>query len=348
LVDEAPRSLYTYDKAEAHQDHPLRQTRPRGDHFDLTNLASQTRRYVAGDGAVNAVRRKVDWAVLAVNRRTWRRLPAPVRGLHAMQAYGRWLHSLVSRNSDREMYLGTLFVRNRPALELMRRLFAERPQGSSVRVAVLGCSVGVEVYSIMWTLRRARPDLTILIDAVDISPEVLAIAEEGVYGPQTVETVHESVFERLTEAEMLEMFDWNGDDQGQVKPWLTGGITWRLGDAADRRLVEELGPKDLVVGNNFLCHMDAPSADRCLRNFAQLTSPGGYLFVSGVDLDVRTSVAIDLGWEPIPELMAEIHDGDPLVRADWPWHWWGLEPLDRKRNDWQIRYASVFRVAGYA
>jgi hypothetical protein len=65
---------------------------------------------------------------------------------------------------------------------------------------------------------------------------------------------------------------------------------------------------------------------------------------SGVDLDVRTNVAIDLEWEPVPELMAEIHDGDSLVRADWPWHWWGLEPLDRKRNDWQTRYASAFRV----
>jgi chemotaxis methyl-accepting protein methylase len=311
----------------------------------VTNLATQTRRY--GDGGANALRRKVEWAFLAVNRRTWRRLPARVRGLHAMQAYGRRLQSLVSRNADRQMYLGTLFVRNRPALELMRRLFADRPQGSSVRVAVLGCSVGVEVYSIMRTLRRARPDLTILIDAVDISPEVLAIAAKGVYGPQTAETVHESVFERLTDAEMLEMFDWNGD-QGRVKHFFREGITWRLGDAADRRLVEELGPKDLVVANNFLCHMDAPSAEQCLRNLAQLTSPGGYLFVSGVDLDVRTNVAIDLGWEPVPELMAEIHDGDPLVRADWPWHWWGLEPLDRRRNDWQTRYASVFRVASYA
>jgi hypothetical protein len=76
--------------------------------------------------------------------------------------------------------------------------------------------------------------------------------------------------------------------------------------------------RDLLAGG-----LDAPSAKRCLRNFAQLTSPGGYLFVSGVDLDVRTNVAIDLEWEPVPELMAEIHDGDPLVRADWPWHWWG-------------------------
>jgi chemotaxis methyl-accepting protein methylase len=312
----------------------------------VTNIVSKPRRDAIGElrrGAA-VLRRGVEGALLRVNRRIWRGLPTRVRDLHAVQAYGRWLHVLTSRDADREMSVGTLFLRNRPALELMRRLFAERPQGSSVRVAVLGCSAGVEVYSILWTLRHARPDLTILVDAVDISPEVLAIAEEGVYGPQTAETVHESVFERLTEAELLEMFDWNGD-QGRVKPLLKEGITWRVGDAADPRLLEELGLKDLVVANNFLCHMDPPSAEQCLRNFAQLTSPGGYLFVSGVDLDVRTNVAIDLGWEPVPELMAEIHDGDPLVRADWPWHWWGLEPLDRSRKDWQTRYASVFRVA---
>jgi SAM-dependent methyltransferase len=241
------------------------------------------------------------------------------------------------------MSVGTLFLRNRPALELMRRLFAERPQGSSLGVAVLGCSAGVEVYSILWTLRRARPDLSVLVDAVDISPEVLAIAEEGVYGPQTSEAVHESIFQRMTDAELLEMFDWEGD-QGQVKPWLREGIAWRLGDAADPRLVEELGTKDLVVANNFLCHMDAPSAERCLRNLSQLVSRDGYLLVSGVDLDVRTKVALDLGWRPVTELMDEIHDGDPLVRADWPWQWWGLEPLDRKRSDWQTRYASAFEV----
>ena len=41
---------------------------------------------------------------------------------------------------------------------------------------------------------------------------------------------------------------------------------------------------------------------------------------------------------------AEIHDGDPLVRADWPWRWWGLEPLDRRRPDWETRYSAVFRI----
>ena len=77
--------------------------------------------------------------------------------------------------------------------------------------------------------------------------------------------------------------------------------------------------------------MAPADAEKCLRNIARLVGPGGYLFVSGVDLEVRTKVALDLGWKPVAELMAEIHDGDPSVRADWPLQWWGLEPLDRRR-----------------
>jgi chemotaxis methyl-accepting protein methylase len=284
-----------------------------------------------------------DSTLLKWNRRIWTRLPARVRELHSAQVYGRWLHALTCRQADREMYLGTLFLRNRPALELMRRLAADKPEGSTLRIAVLGCSVGVEVYSIVWTLRRARPDLEITVDALDISPDVLAIAEEGVYGPQTSEAVSESIFQRLTEPERDEMFDWE-EDQARVKPWLRQGVTWQLGDASDPKLVEQLGTKDLVVANNFLCHMDARSAERCLRNLARLTDADGFLFVSGVDLNVRTTVALDLGWEPVPELLAEIHDGDDLVRSDWPLRWWGLEPLDRRRPDWRTRYAAMFRM----
>jgi hypothetical protein len=152
------------------------------------------------------------------------------------------------------------------------------------------------------------------------------------------------IFERMSAYEKREMFDWE-DDQARVKSWLREGIAWRLGDAATPELIRSLGPQDMVVANNFLCHMTPADAEKCLRHIGQLVSPGGYLFVSGVDLDVRTKVALDLGWEPVTELMAEIHDGDPSVRAGWPCEWWGLEPLNRRRHDWQIRYAAAFRIA---
>jgi len=71
---------------------------------------------------------------------------------------------------------------------------------------------------------------------------------------------------------------------------------------------------------------------------------GGLLFVTGVDLDVRAKVARDLGWQPVLELIEEIHEGDPSVRRDWPWAWWGLEPLNKERADWQMRYATAFQL----
>jgi hypothetical protein len=81
-----------------------------------------------------------------------------------------------------------------------------------------------------------------------------------------------------------------------------------------------------------------------LCSLARLVKPGGYLFVSGIDLDVRTKVAIDLGWIPVPDLLEEIHNGDPSVRRDWPWRYWGLEPFDSKRPDWRTHYAAVFQL----
>jgi len=225
----------------------------------------------------------------------------------------------------------------------MRRLAQQREHGSTLKIAVLGCSIGAEVYSILWTIRSARPDLKVLLEAVDISKEILSFAEKGSYSADTSQFVGASIFDRLTEAEMIEMFDWEGD-QAKVKSWLREGIRWQLGDAADAKLINILGPQDMVVASNFLCHMARADAEKCLGNIAQLVSPGGYLFVSGVDLDVRTKIALDLGWEPVRELMVEIHDGDCSVRNDWPWEWWGLEPLNRKRHDWQIRYAAAFRV----
>jgi hypothetical protein len=132
--------------------------------------------------------------------------------------------------------------------------------------------------------------------------------------------------------------------QARVRPRFRDGISWRMGDAKDVGLIAALGLQDIVVGNRFLCHMPSTEAEACLRNLARMVKGGGYLFVSGVDLAVRSKVARELGWKPVTELIGEIHEGDPSLRRGWPLHYWGLEPLDRGRDDWKIRYASVFQM----
>ncbi len=263
------------------------------------------------------------------------------------------------------MSIGTYFLRNRPELECMCRLSDHRDKGSSLAISVLACSKGAEVYSIAFALRTARPDLKVGIRALDISKEVLEFAEAGHYSlkalgglswpnPSLIAEKGElawntwrgqniSIFERMTPAEMEAMFDKEGDEV-RVKPRFREGITWQVGDAADPELANRLEPQDVVVASNFLCHLGPEDAEKCLRNIARLVKPGGYLFVSGVDLQVRTKVASELCWEPVTDLIKEMHEGDPSLRTVWPWNYCALEPLDSRRADWNIRYASVFQI----
>jgi SAM-dependent methyltransferase len=238
-----------------------------------------------------------------------------------------------------------------------------------VAISVLACSKGAEVYSILWSIRNARPDLKVAVEAVDISQDIIDFAKEGTYSlqnPGRVEDVcgdgsaddsrlawstyrdqgmseNESIFQRLDDAEMNGMFD-RSRNRVTIKSWLKEGITWRVGDAGAPQLIDDLGLQDIVVANRFLCHMEPAAAERCLRNVARLVKPGGYLFVSGVDLDVRTKVAKDLGWNPVPDFVREIHEGDFSLEKGWPLQWWGLEPFSHDRPDWPVRYASVFQI----
>jgi chemotaxis methyl-accepting protein methylase len=300
---------------------------------------------VAKMSRATAVRKFVDRPFLLVNERLWNRLPSSLLTTRPIRLYGDFLHSFVQQRCERQQYHGTFFLRNRPELELIRTLANQRAKGSKLRIAVLGCSNGAEAYSILWTIRSAQPHFKVTMHAADISSEILKIAEEGVYPLEVSKLVGSAIFERLTEQETREMFEAE-DGRLRIKSWIKEGITFQVADAGDPGLGELMGRQDIVVANNFLCHMAPPDAERCLRNLAQLVEPGGYLFVSGVDLGIRSKVAADLGWTPILDLVEEIHDGDSSVRADWPWKWWGLEPFTRKRRDWSVRYASAFQLGG--
>ena len=194
-----------------------------------------------------------------------------------------------------------------------------------------------------WKLRSASPDLRLALNAVDISKQAVEFAKRGVYSLKASELASTAIFERMTPAEMDELFDRDGETM-TVKSWIREGIDWHVGDAGDAETIDLLGPQDLVIANNFLCHMQPAEAKRCLRNIARLVTPDGYLFVSGIDLDIRESVARDLGWKALGEALEEIHEADPYMRSIWPCHYAGLEPLNKRRRDWRIRYAAGFQL----
>jgi SAM-dependent methyltransferase len=302
----------------------------------LTRLARSS---IFGKSPVNAY--------LRLNQRLWDKLPASCVALKPIRSYGTLLHALARIQGVRAQAFSTCFLRNRPELELIRRLLEGKPKGDALRVAVLGCSTGAEAYSVAWRIRSARPDLKLILQAVDISKQAVELAKCGVYSLATPQLTSTRICEGMTTPEMDELFHKNGNVV-TVKSWIKEGINWHVGDAGHLEIVDALGRQDMVVANNFLCHMDTLEAERCLRNIARLVRPEGYLFVSGIDLDVRTKVASDLGWKPEQELLDEIHEGDPYLRRYWPCQYGGLEPLDKRRRDWRIRYAAVFQLASMA
>ncbi len=297
--------------------------------------------------------------------RIWKHLPSPVRQSSSGVLYGRYVHRLVLRDSERRQSFGTFFLRNRAEMKLISRLLDDRSEGSFLDICVLACSKGAELYSILWAIRSARPDLKVNVHAVDISQEILEFAKRGIYsrpGANPLEPskqdcpVHPKdvnwntwrdqnapIFERMTAEELQAMCEEEGD-QVRVREWLKEGINWVRGDASTPEVIDAIGPQDIVVANRFLCHMDPETAAGCLRNIARLVKPGGYLFVSGVDLDVRATVAQQMGWEPITDMIREIHEGDTSLLKGWPLEYWGLEPFSTRRPGWKLRYASVFRV----
>lgn len=228
-------------------------------------------------------------------------------------------------------------MRNRPELELLTQIAESLMNKGKICISVVACSKGAEVYSLLMCLRKHIRNIHVEITAIDISEDIVRIAEKGEYPDDS------PMLERLTEFEIKEMFDRKGHIL-RVKDCLRENVNWLVGDATSPELLESISSQDIVMANRFLCHMYPDDAEKCLKNVSKILAPGGFLFVSGVDLDVRTKVARTHGWKPISDLMEQIHDGDYTLRRGWPMHYYGLEPFDKKRKDWNLRYASVFQM----
>ncbi len=275
-----------------------------------------------------------------VGRDVWDHVPAGLQQRRPLRSIASWIHALSRRFSNRAQSQSTWFLRNQPLLATVRDAVSEFGPGETLRVCILGCSTGAEAYSILFTLRKARPDLKILPVAIDIAESAIERAKAGRYKRNEPELRGE-----VSDGQLLELFDASTEDF-KVKPWVAEGIDWRVGNANDDGLRSSLKGQHIVFANNFLVHMKPKQATACLRNVIRLVKPGGLLVCRGVDLNVRRRVVDELRLEPVAARIEEIHNSEPALDAPhgWPWSYWGLEPLDKARPDWIKRYAAVYRA----
>lgn len=274
----------------------------------------------------------------AVYSMIWHHLPTTTRSSRLGYAFGRFINRRCRLRQKRERCEYTRFLRVRPQLEVAQNVVSQMPHGAPVGIAVLGCSTGAELYSFLWAIRSVRPDLKIVPVGVDISSSALDIAGAGLYSCNAREV------EGLSEQEVDSLFT---RDRGslKVRDWIVEGVTWINADASDPGLRDIIGYQNIVVANNFLIHMYPPEDEAALRAIIKLLDPGGYLITHGVNIDVRTRVAHDLGLIPVRFRIEEQHNTmDPQNLPTWPFHWSSREPLDKRLPNWEARYATVFQI----
>jgi SAM-dependent methyltransferase len=299
------------------------------------------------DRAIEIVRNRIPWVIRSQQPRAlsdraiqmfWNGLPRGVPSWKLTQALGRRIHRRACRVQARGGGCYTRFFRNLPQLELLRDLVLERPRGVPVKIVSLGCSTGAELYSALWMIQTARPEQEVQALGIDSSETCIEAAARGVYPLRVIEVagISETSYEGLFTREGKTL---------RVQDWLKKAVTWSIGDVCSSDVAARFGLHDVVIANHFLVQMRPGRAAACLRNLARLVAPDGYLVVSGVDLDVRSPVLRELGFVPVTARCEEIHAAEDVHTA-WPLRFWGLEPMDRRRQDWPSRYTSIFRLPG--
>lgn len=193
------------------------------------------------------------------------------------------------------------------------------------------------MYSAVWVVRTARPADEVRAAGVDILPTHVEKAARGEYSLDAKEVVG------ISAGTYLSLFTQHSNTL-RVQDWVREGVTWRVGDVCSSAFLADLGLQDIVLANNFLFHLSPGRATDCLRHIARVVAPNGYLFVWGVDLEVRSRVVRELGLVPVLANIEEIHTADDGAVKSWPLRYWGAEPINKRRRDWPVRYTTIFRL----
>jgi chemotaxis methyl-accepting protein methylase len=273
-----------------------------------------------------------------LNKVIWNQLGTSRRSAKILRLYGKFLHRrarLHQKRTPEALY--TRFLRNRPLLDLIATLASRKEVKGPMKICVLGCSKGSEIYSLISVIRRRRPDLEISASGVDISSFAIEEAKKGAYAQGSKE------LERLSAQELADLFIRDGD-LFVVKDGIKRGISWIVSGAEHPDLVKLIGLQDIVLANNFLIHLSDLEADACLENIMRLVAPGGYLCLWNVDLELKMRYVRGSGLKPICENMEQIYQADETAVNAWPWVYWALEPLDKTKQDWMLRYPFVYQV----
>ncbi len=159
--------------------------------------------------------------------------------------------------------------------EVLPGLIARAKAGGRVRIWSAASSDGQEPYSIALTVFQAFPnvlDYDFKILATDIDPKILAIARQGAYDEQALETVSPNM-----RKQWFKEVEVGGRRKFQVDDRLKRLITYN-----ELNLMAQWpfkGKFDVIFCRNVVIYFDEPTQMRIWSRFADLLPEGGYLYI---------------------------------------------------------------------
>jgi chemotaxis protein methyltransferase CheR len=202
-------------------------------------------------------------------------------GLNSFDEYLRALDSGASAGEVAEMVDAittnqTSFFRESEHFKYLKtdilKLLASRAE--PIRFWSAGCSTGEEPYSLAVLIRECVPNIDQRdwrILATDISARVLAQARQGVFRPESLTALSESLAVRY--------FTPAHDRPGF---WRLSENVRRLVQFARLNLIGDWplrGPFDVIFCRNVMIYFDRPVRNALVRRFSALLKPGGHLFI---------------------------------------------------------------------
>ena len=172
----------------------------------------------------------------------------------------------------------TSFFRDAEAFEALERevipkLVANKPSGSTIRVWSPGCSTGEEPYSLAVLLRERLDTLQrsvgVQLFATDLSPQSVVTARAGRYAPSIAADISP---ERLERNFVLE----SDASAFRIRKSIRDMLIF-----SEQDLIRDppLSKLDLIVCRNVLIYMGAALQKKLIPLFHYALNPGGYLFL---------------------------------------------------------------------
>ena len=159
---------------------------------------------------------------------------------------------------------------------VLPQLLEARSLRRSIRIWSAACSNGQEPYSLAMLLKERGAALAgwdIEIIATDLSQEVLAKAEEGLYSQFEVQ--------RGLPINLLVKYFKQEEDGWRIDPEIRKMVTYKPFNLLDS--FRALGRFDVIFCRNVLIYFDQETKARVLNGMADIMSEDGFLYLGGAE-----------------------------------------------------------------